>query len=342
MTAPLAVEDGARTQDAQQPRSHVANVTPDFFPVMDIRLVSGRWFDERDAEGAAPVAIINEALARELFPGQNPIGKGARSFLGSQTMREIVGVVTDVRQISLAEPATPVFYAPMAQEPRAFFTLLVRSELTPAATINAVRTAVRAVDPELAVGDIATMRELIRVSVANPRFLAWLVGIFASVSLALTLAGVYAVMASGVAERRREIGVRLALGAQPSQVRGMIAREALGLAVVGLAIGFPLAIAAARSLRALLFGVTATDLLSFLLAGAALLIAAAAGTLLPAWRAARVNPVELDASVNRYLERWRVSDGEHSADDVTVPRLLSHTAGLNVPRIAGAQTGSRI
>ncbi|HEX6134779.1 MAG TPA: ABC transporter permease [Longimicrobiales bacterium] len=291
MTAPITVESSTRPADAEPPRGHASSVSADFFRVMNISLVRGRWFTERDAQDAAPVAIISESLAHELFPGEDPIGRRARSLLGPPVMREIVGVVADVHQVSLTDAPPPVFYTPLAQAPRPFFTLIVRSELPTDATVSAVRTALRDIDPELPLSNIATMRELIGTSVARPRFLAGLVGVFAVTSFALTLAGVYAVMASGVAERRREIAIRIALGAQPRQVRHVILREALGITLLGLAIGIPAAVVAARSLRAVLHGVSFTDPLSFLLAGGALLVAAAAGTALPARRAARLDPV---------------------------------------------------
>jgi putative ABC transport system permease protein len=291
MTAPIAVDNSTRPSDARPPRGHAASVSPDFFRVMNMGLLRGRWFNARDVADAPPVAIVSESLARDLFPGADPIGRRARTFLGPPVMREIVGVVADVHQVSLTDPPPPVFYSPLAQAPRPFFTLVVRSELPTGVTISTIRTAMRDIDPELPLSNVATMNELIRTSVARPRFYAWLVGVFAAVSFALTLAGVYAVMASGVAERRREIGIRIALGARPRQVRDVILREALGVTLIGLAIGIPAAFAAAHSLRALLHGVTVTDPISFLLAGAALVVAAAAGSLLPATRAARVDPV---------------------------------------------------
>jgi macrolide transport system ATP-binding/permease protein len=271
------------------------HVSPDYLSTLKASLVRGRFFTEDDDASRPGVAVINQALARKYFPGENPVGqKIADDEGGRPTVWEIVGVVDDVREGPLDGDILPVEYFPINQTLDHSFTLAVRTAQDAGTLLPLLVSTLHQVDPNLGVSDEATMNQKIGATQAAllHRFSAWLVGGFAAMALVLGVVGLYGVIAYSVSQRMREIGVRMALGAQRSSVYKLVLRQAGWLTFAGIAIGLACSVAASTLIRKLLFGVEAWD--ASTLIGVALLLglAAMAASFLPARRAASVNPVE--------------------------------------------------
>jgi putative ABC transport system permease protein len=267
-------------------------VDPGYFRTLKIPLVQGRTFTDRDSISSTPVIVISERMAQQMFPGQDPIGRRIRSWRDENRLREIVGVVGNVKYFGLADRPRSAVYVPHAQDTWGTMMLAVRTEGAPLDLVNAVRGAVSAADARLALGDVGTLEEFSAQSVAGNRFTAQLLGAFAFLALLLAAVGVYGVMAYAVSLRAREIGVRVALGAQRRDVAWLIVGRGMAMATLGLVAGGAAAVFAARGMRALLPEVGPGDPLSFAVAGATLLIAAGLACVVPALRASRLNPLE--------------------------------------------------
>jgi putative ABC transport system permease protein len=267
-------------------------VTPDFFRTLGVPVLRGRAFDERDREDAERVVVISAALARQLWPGENAVGKGL--FWGGTdgTPKRVVGVAGDVRDRQLDAAPQPMVYLPYDQVAVSTTTLLLRAAGDPAAFAPAVRAAVWSLDPGLPVPEVTPLARNRDALVAAPRFRALLLGCFAATALLLAALGVYSVMAHAVAQRTREIGVRMALGARPAAVAREVLRRGLALTAVGLGLGLAGSVAAGRVAASLLYETSPGDPLT--LAGVACLVVATAlaATWLPSRRATRVDPVE--------------------------------------------------
>jgi predicted permease len=276
-----------------EPIAETRVVTPGFFASLGIPVLQGRDFAESDAGPGVRRVIVNEALARQQFPGESPIGHQLQPEQGGP--HTIVGVVGSVRQAGLDVRPLPEIYFPYTEAGQegglASGTLVVRTSVPPEGLTAAVRQAVREVDPALPLYKVATMDEVIAKSLARHRLNLWLLALFAGIALVLSAAGLYGVISYLVAQRTREIGVRLALGAQTRDVIGLVMRQGARLTAAGVGLGLLGALALTRVLASLLFGVSARDPLTF--AGIAALLAAVAllATWLPARRAARVEPV---------------------------------------------------
>ncbi len=281
-------------------------VSPHFFKAMQVALLRGRVFTETDAQGAPPVAIINEALARKYWPKDDPIGqritigKGLASEMADPT-REIVGVVGSVHEAGLDQDSPPVMYVPQAQVNDGLTALInqalpiawvLRTAGEPLAATAAVRREVAAVDPQQAVFEFRSMAQVLGQSMATRSFLLVLLSVFATVALLLAAIGIYGVISYAVEQRANEIGIRMALGAGRPQVVWMVLRQGILLVSVGIVAGLASAFAATRVLSALLFGVKAADPATF--AGVAIVLATVAtlAILVPSYRATRVDPVE--------------------------------------------------
>jgi predicted permease len=274
-------------------------VSHGYLPLMKIPIVRGRGFTEADREGAPPVAVVNEAFARQFFPGGEAIGQRfswGTEFDGTLPWIEIVGIVGNVRQAPDAE-AKAEAYVPYEQYPDDFFgnmyrniKLVVRTSGDPASAAPALRDMVRALDAEQPVVNVRTMTAVMDVAVAQPKFRTLLLGAFAGFALLLAAVGIYGLVAHGVAQREREFGVRLALGAAPERVQALVIREGLTLAAAGLAVGVMVSMIAARLLRTVLYSVTPWDPAAWTLAALALLAAAWLAAWIPARRVARVDP----------------------------------------------------
>jgi putative ABC transport system permease protein len=263
-------------------------ISPDYFSTFRIPLVKGRLLTESDGADAPPVLAVNESLARIYFANEDPLGK---RIIYNGVTREIVGVVADVKHSALDEEAKPEIYMTMAQAPWPFMSLAVRTSGDPMQMLAQVREQVLAVDKDQPVTNIRTMERLMARSVAPRRFNLLLLGMFALVGLALAAVGLYGVMSYTVMQRTREIGVRMALGAQRVDVLRLVIGEGLKLAFIGALLGLGGALALTRLLKTLLFGVSATDPLTFMVIAAVLITVALLAALVPARRAASMDPL---------------------------------------------------
>jgi putative ABC transport system permease protein len=283
--------DGRPQDPATRPSAAYFSVSPDYFAAMGIRLVKGRAFTSRDDATSPNVAVISEALARRYWPGDDPIGKHLTIGYNNTGPREIVGIVADVKNLALAETMQPALYTPFAQAAWPFLSAVVRTSGDPGAVAGSLRAAIVKLDPDQPVGKVQTVTEYLARSVATPRFTATVVGAFAAVALLLAGFGLFSVMAYSVAQRRREIGIRVALGARAGDVRWMVVGQALRLGSIGLGLGLIGAFGASRVLDSLLFGVSANDPFTFTGVCAMLLLVLTAAAYLPARRATRVDPI---------------------------------------------------
>jgi len=269
------------------------SVSPNYFHVMGIPLIAGRFFNEHDIFSGPRVTVISETMARRYFPNQNPLGKRLQFAFppDSGVMHEIVGIVGDVRDVSLSLDPGPMMYVPFAQEPFWGSELVVKTTLSPAGTAAAIRREVGKIDKDLAVSNVQKMPEVIEASVAQPKFRTFLLGLLAAMALILAATGIFGVISYSVSCRTQEIGIRVALGATQGAVLRMILRETLVLAIAGLAVGIPFALAAARLVGHMLFGVSADDPATIAVVALGLAAVAALAGYVPARRAMGVDPL---------------------------------------------------
>ena len=281
-----------RGPDGKSEPISARTISPRYFAAMGIPLITGRDFADSDRKGAPDVAIINEYLARQLFLNRNPLGE--KLTAGSNAPGPtIVGVVKDSSQISYELPAAAEVYIPYQQFIFATFmsTIVVRTEGDPTALAAALRTQIWAVDPNQPVVKVETMEEVIANSIWRPRFSAWIFSVLSGLSVLLTVIGVYGVVAYTSTLRAREVGIRVALGATVNDVLAMILRGVMIPLMFGLGLGVVAALLLSRLLTTLLHGVSSSDPLTYLTAGALLLAIGAAASARPAWRAATLDPL---------------------------------------------------
>jgi predicted permease len=278
---------------AESRTANYVSVSSEYFTVMEIPLMAGRLFDQRDVMESPLVALISKAMARTYFPNQDPIGHQLEfGFPPDRGIaRQIVGIVGDVRDVALGADPGPMMYVPFAQAPFPGAVLVVKSGVGTAAITSAIRRGVVALDKDLPVTDIAEMTEIVDASVAQSRFRMRLLALFAAMALSLAATGIFGVISYSVSCRTNEIGIRVALGAKRSQILGMVLRETLTLAAAGLLIGIPASLAAARLLGHMLFGISASDPATLAVVAFALTAVAAAAGYLPARRAVRIDPL---------------------------------------------------
>jgi predicted permease len=290
-TFDIASRPTARGGD--QPHADWRSASPRYFTAMNIRLGAGRLFDDRDGAGAARVALVDEQAAAKYWPGRSPIGDSVNIDDGAiKTWRVIVGVVGTVHHDGLDVEPRGTLYLPLAQRPTASAFAVVHGDGDgdALALLPPIRAAVAAIDPALPIYDVRPLDDRLAASLGRRRAATWLVGVFAALALVLVLVGVYGVMSYDVSQRAREIGIRLALGADRSAVMRMVVGGGLRIASTGIAAGAILALAAARLIAGLLFGVSAADPSTYGMLAALLLAMAVAAAYLPARRAARINP----------------------------------------------------
>ncbi|HKB64546.1 MAG TPA: FtsX-like permease family protein [Pyrinomonadaceae bacterium] len=277
------------------PGGNYRTVSTDYFHAMNIPVVQGRAFNERDTETAPLVTIVNQALAKRDFPNENPIGKrinlGNTDAKGQPVWWEIVGVVADIRNLELREESAPEFYLSAQQDSFANMFLVVRTSVEPTGVAGAIRQAAAEVDKSAAVSDIKTMDHIVSAAVTQPRFNLFLLGLFSGIALLLSAAGIYGVTAYSVAQRTHEFGIRMALGAQVGDVLRMIIRQGMLLISIGVALGLAVSFALTRLLRSLLFGVSVTDPLTFVAITVLLTLVALIACYVPARRATKVDPL---------------------------------------------------
>jgi predicted permease len=284
--------DGLPDLDAGDRSAFFIATSPDYFRALGTPLLAGRSFDDRDAAAAPKVVVVSEYLARRLFPAGDAVGRRVRLVGGEQDpdWRTIVGVAGDVRYTGLADAEQPAIYTPFAQTPFYWMYLMVRTSAPPTTAAAAIRGAVAGADPSLTIAGVRPMSQLVSESVAGPRFNMALLSIFAALGLSLAAVGVYGVVSYSVAQRSREFGVRAALGATPRSLVRLVLGQGLALGASGVAIGAAAAAAGTRLMTSMLYGVSATDPVTYAAVAAALLGVVAAACCVPALRAARSDP----------------------------------------------------
>lgn len=279
-------------------------VSPDYFRTMGIPLLSGRELSDSDSSGSPLVGIISRSMAQKYWPDQNPIGagivveravdtatpKGTRVQFNRRQL-EIVGVVGDVRQLGLDDTPGSELYIPYAQWPSDEMYIVVRTQSQPSSLIPIVEKAVWSVDPDEAVTDVRTMDEWVSKEAASRRFMLQLIGAFALIAIALAAVGIYGVLSCWMRQRTHEMGIRMALGAQQRDVLKLVLGQGTRLALIGVALGVAAALELTRLMSSLLFGVSATDPLTFVAVALVLVATGMLACYIPARRAMRVDPM---------------------------------------------------
>jgi putative ABC transport system permease protein len=267
-------------------------VTDGYFRVLDVPLLAGRFFDQRDAPGAPETVIINETLAKRFFPRQDPIGQRMRyGDADSQApWMTIVGVVADTRRTGFDAAVRPESYLPHAQSPARTLQLLVKTTDEPAIVIPELRAILRSLDPGIPLANPRPITDTVADMTAQRRLNTTLMTVFAALAVAIAAVGIYGVVAYSVERRTRELGVRAALGAAAGDTMRLVLGEGLAMAAIGLAIGLVASAALARAMTSLLYGVSATDPTTFAVSAIAAIVTAVVACVVPAMRAARVDP----------------------------------------------------
>jgi predicted permease len=282
-------------QDVKDPRNgrltQVGEVGDRYFETMGIPIVRGRAFTPNDRPGAPPVIIINEAMARQFFPNEEPLGRHLHMFNWGPA-REIVGIAKTIKVNSVGEADTAYMYVPLEQNYSSQITVVVRAAREPDAVLGTVRKELQQVEPAMPLLNVNTYRSVLDLSLWAPRMGASLLAVFGFLALILAAIGLYGVMAYSVSQRTREIGIRMALGAAQQNVRNMVVGQGLLLALAGVVIGLTISFGLARLVTNLLFGITGADPVTFIAVALTLLLVAALATYLPAWKASRVDPVD--------------------------------------------------
>jgi putative ABC transport system permease protein len=289
----MEIEGNPRLDQQKDAPIGVGSVSSDYFRTMNIPLLSGRGYDERDKADGAKVAIVNQAFARRFFPNSDPLGKRVGFGCEDGLCRTIVGVVGNVKQESITDSVAPEIYLPFSQMPMNSMTLFLRTNGgNPADLARALRSEVLAIDRNQPVYDVKTLDQRVVQTIAASRSLMFLFSGFALLALVLAAVGTYGIVSYSVSQRTREIGIRMALGARAVDVLRMVLKNGLKLVLAGIVIGVGGALALTRFLTTLLFGVTPTDALTFVVVSVVLLAVALIACLAPARRATKVNPLD--------------------------------------------------
>ena len=287
--------EGHPTKVEEQPATRVNVAGPGYFEVMGTQLLAGREFDVRDTAAANKVVVVNEALAKEAFGGQDPIGRkikpGISSGDGKPPYRQIVGVVRSVQQDRIGQKPLPEVFIPREQLNWDYETIVIHTAADSRAVIPGLRAVVREMDPDMPIDELRTMDERVAQSLAQPRFQSYLLGIFAAIALALTAVGLYGVIAYSVAQRTREIGTRVALGAGRGSILRLVVGQGMLLSLIGVALGLAGSLAISQLLRSLLFEVAPNDPLTLTVTAVLVLVVSLLASFVPARRAAAVDPM---------------------------------------------------
>jgi putative ABC transport system permease protein len=273
----------------QEPQAQVNTATPDYFATIGIPFVTGRLFGDDDRLDTPVVYVINQTMAQRFWPGQDPVGKQIK-FVGDDAPGTVVGVVGDAKHDWLSEEQRPQIYNCYSQSPGLFATVVVRTKVEPLSLSQAVREAVWKVDKDQPVWKVRTLASLLAFNVADKRFLMLLMVVFASLALTITAIGLYGVVNYTVGRRTHEIGIRMALGARAADVLKLVISQGMRLTLTGVGIGLIASFALTRFIQTLLFGVSATDTLTFTCVSALLGGVALLACYIPARRAAKVDP----------------------------------------------------
>lgn len=288
----FSLPDRPKPEQGKEPVAAVRMVTPGALEAMQVNLLQGRLFDNRDTADSPTVVVINKSMAEEFWPGDNPVGKRVVMEWNGVENAEVIGVVADVRLTQLDTPARTTIYWALPQLPNNFMTLLIRTAATPAQMTPEIRSVIRRIDAEQPVSLVRDMEEVISGSVKGPRFTVILLVLFAGLAFILAAVGIYGVVSYSVSQRTREIGVRMAFGAGRFDVLAMVLRQNGKYVLSGLFFGVILSFGLTRFLESQLYQVSATDPSAFLAGLAALIVVALAASLIPARRATAVDPME--------------------------------------------------
>ncbi len=298
---PFFIQGGPRPKEGEAPQAQHQTVDDDYFRAIGVPLVKGRFFDPRDTAAAPGAIIINDVLARRQWPNEDPVGQTVATpirFIGPMgrslmptTTFQIVGVVASVRNSTLVRDAEPAVYFSFRQFPFRGMSIVAQGRGDSAALLAAVRTSVQRLDPNLPIASARTLDRIVGEATDRPRALMLLMGVFAALALGLSALGIYSVLSYTVNQRRQELSVRMALGAQPRDVLWLVVKQGLWFAAIGGAVGGAGALAIGRALSSLLYGVSSGDIAAFSVAIGLALVTALAACLLPARRAATINPL---------------------------------------------------
>ncbi len=287
----FVIEGRNASREKVSPDEEIRVITPDYFRVLHTPLLQGRFFADSDTADSSKVVIINRVFARKYWPNEDALGK--RISISDQNPRwmTVVGIVGDIKHRALDLDAKPEFYLPHTQLPSRFMVLAVRSMQDPRSLTQAIRRELLSIDPDQPVANVRTLEQVISDSIGPRRMSVVLLGVFAGIALLLASVGIYGVMSYLVVQRTHEIGVRMALGAQARDVVALVVGHALRLVGIGTGIGLVLALVSTRALSALLYGVDAFDLATFVLVTFALAAIALLASYIPALRASRADPM---------------------------------------------------
>ncbi len=298
MTFNISFEVGGRppVPPSQQPAMEVRVATADYFRTVGIPLRRGRLFTDGDRMGSPPVVLITESAAKQYFPNEDPIGKTIKLGWGRGPGKpraggQVAGIVGDVKDAGLSESNPPEIYLPYRQWPVQSMSVVMRTRVPPQSLAEAARREVFALDGSLPVSNVRTLDDIVSRSISQPRFYTTLLAVFASVALALAAIGIFGVLSYAVAQRTREIGIRMALGAEARTVLALVIRQAMILAAIGIAAGLAAALALSETLQNMLFGIRPRDPVTFAAVAALLAAVALVASYLPARRATRVDPI---------------------------------------------------
>jgi predicted permease len=287
------IREGQDVQSSQPPLIDTSLVSPEYFHLLGMTLLRGRLFVDQDLEATPSIAVINQAAARTYWPNQDPVGKRVRLSASKPDWTTIVGVISDARTESLADAAIPQVYLDIYQRLSNDLAFFLRGQLDPATIAAQVRIQIQAVDPELPIFRPETLNDVLSSSLSERRFSMEMVALFAATALLLAALGIYGTISYLVNEQSREIAIRLALGAQRSDILRMVLRQGLGLAAAGAVLGVAGALIVSHLMAGLLFGVSPYDLSTFVGVTAVLTAVAIAASYVPALRAMRLDPMTM-------------------------------------------------
>ena len=290
---PFSIQGRPVLPAAEQPAAAVREITPGYLSSMRVQLLNGRDISDADNVDRSAVVLVSESFARRFWPNENPLGKHLTLTFFPGVPREVVGVVGDVKQSGLdMEMGRETIYNALAQTRRTIFRIVVRTSVPPASLVSATTAAIHQVDPDEPVLKVETMEDVVNASLFQQRFSMLLLAAFAGLALLLATVGIYSVLAFAVRRRVREIGIRMAVGAQASDVLQMVLYDGMKPTLVGVAIGLAGALALGRAVASLIYGVKATDPLTFVVVSALLASVALIASIIPAWRATKVDPLK--------------------------------------------------
>jgi putative ABC transport system permease protein len=289
------VVEGRPTATGQEDEADIITASPRYFSTLKVPLIKGRLFSATDQDGTPEVLVVNQAFVNKYFANEDPIGKRTRfTFNAKEPYRQIVGIVGNVAQDDLASPAPPVIYYPNDQGPSTYMTFMVRTANSPEAFVGTAQAALHEMDPQLPLIQPKTMDQFTNESPAVflRRYPSYLIGSFAALAVILAMIGLYGLISFTVLQRTREIGIRVALGAQPRDVLNIILQQGIGATLVGIGVGIVAGIALTRTMASLLFGVKPTDVLTFASVAVVLMLVAIVASYIPARRAMRTDPLQ--------------------------------------------------